>query len=202
MNLKEPAIYMRLFVLLVLLLVGCQKSNGIVEEYPNEQGRKNIAYVNTLMVQHVNPSVKNEGQVPPPPIGWSYLTVGATYKDDTLRILLETVKELVKISLLANSPVDSVSIASLIKGDKFLRLNEKGLKESFVIDPVASIDSVKLHGKEYTLKHYFNERGYQKVFLDFNEQAYLIDALSNWGLLISQDDYIGSFHVREPSMNY
>lgn len=202
MNLKSLSIHIKLLVFLIPLLVGCQKGTNHVEEYPVEQGRKNIAYVNTLMVQYVNPSAKYEGQLPAPPIGWDYLTVGATYNDDTLRILLDTVKELVKISMLADSPVDSVSIASLIKGENFLRLNEKALKKVFVIKPFESIDSVKLHGKEYTLKYFFDEKGYQKVHLKFNEQAYLIDALSDWGMLISQDDYSGSFHVREPSINY
>ena len=166
MNLKEQCIYLKRFAFLVLLLLGCQAKN-LGEKEVHELGRKNKSYVNMLMVQYVAPSEKYKQRVPPPPIGWSYLTVGATYKGDTLRILLDTVKELVSLSEIADSPVDSVSIASLVKGESFLKLNEKALKEAYVIGRSASIDSVRLNGKKYTLEYYFNEEGYQKQHLNF-----------------------------------
>lgn len=90
MNFREPAIHMRLFVLLVLLLVGCQKRNSNVEQHPDEQGRKHERYVKAIMTHFVAPSQRDANSLPPPPIGRTFLTVGATYEGDTLRILLDT----------------------------------------------------------------------------------------------------------------
>lgn len=197
MNIKERCIYYRRFAFLVLLLAGCQTKNA-EEKKADEFGRKSESYVSTLMVQYVAPSERYEGTVPPPPIGWSYLTVGATYKGDSLRILVDTVRELVSLSEMADAPVDSASIASLVKGNSFLTLNEEALKEAYVIKPSASIDSFRSHGKEYILEYYFDDKGYQKKPLDSAEQAALIDALSDWGMLIWQDDMMGLFRVKEP----
>ncbi len=192
--------YVGLLGFLVLLLTGCRSTP--VEELPDEQGRKNRSYVKALMFQYVSPNERYEGRMPPPPIGFSYLTIGATYKSDTLRILLHTVRELVDISETAGSQTDSAYIASLIKGEDLLDLNKEAIEESYVIKPLASIDSVKSRGRQYTLDYYFTENGYQKVHLSFREQAYLIDALSDWGLLISFDDVGGIYRVREPSIAY
>lgn len=186
-----------MFAFVVLLLAGCQ-AQSFEEKETNRLGRKNKSYVSTLMVQYVAPSERYEGTVPPPPIGWSYLTVGATYKGDSLRILVDTVRELVSLSEMADAPVDSASIASLVKGNSFLTLNEEALKEAYVIKPSASIDSFRSHGKEYILEYYFDDKGYQKKPLDSAEQAALIDALSDWGMLIWQDDMMGLFRVKEP----
>ena len=193
---------MRLFVLLVLLLVGCQKRNNIVEEYPDEKGRRHKRYVKAIMTHFVAPNQRNADLLPPPPIGRSFLTVGATYEGDTLRILLDTVKELVDLSILAGSPTDSASIASVVKGEKLLNLNEKAFGEASIIKPWASVDSVRSQGKQYTLNYYFKKSGYQKVHLSPPEQAYLIDALSGWGLLITFDDYGGYYSIEEPSTDY
>jgi hypothetical protein len=197
MSLREPATYLYLFVLLILLLIGCQKKNNIVEDHPDEQGRKHKRYVKAIMTHFVAPSQRNADLLPPPPIGWSYLTVGATYEGDTLRIMLDTVKELVDLSTLAGAPTDSASIASVVKGENLLNLNEKAFGEASIIKPLASIDSVRSQGRQYTLKHYFKESGYQKVHLSPSEQDYLIDALSGWGILVYWDDYIGTYLIVE-----
>ena len=152
----------RSIILLLLLLGGCQTKNELVESQPYEQGRKNKLYVKTLMHQYVAPSERKNRSLPltlpPPPIGFSYLTVGATYKGDTLRILLHTVRELVEISEIAGSPTDSAYIASLVKGDNLLKLDGEAIKEVSIIKPWASVDSVRSQGKQYTLNYYFKKK--------------------------------------------
>ncbi|PSR54092.1 hypothetical protein AHMF7605_11450 [Adhaeribacter arboris] len=183
------------FVLLLIFLTGCQSKHEPVEKVPNEQGRENESYVKALMTHYVAPSTRSKDLLPPPPLGYSYFTAGATYKGDTLRILLNTVKELVDLSVLAGESTDSVSIVSLVKGETLLELNEEAKNETKVIKRWASVDSIKSQGKNYTLNHYFSESGMQRKNLDFPEQAYLIDALSDWGLLVSWDDYIGTYRI-------
>ena len=183
--------------LFLIYLTACQSKHEPVEKLPNEQGRKNENYVKALMTHYVAPSARSKDLVPPPSIGYSYFTVGATYKADTLRVLLNTVKELVDLSLLAGESTDSVSIVSLIKGETMLQLNEEAKSETKDVKRRASVDSIESQGKKYTLNHYFNESGMQRKSFDFPEQASLIDALSDWGVLLTWDDYIGAYHIKD-----
>ncbi len=194
-NKKVNALRMALAFLLVYL-AACQSKQAPIKKLPNEQGRKNEDYIKALMTHYAAPSARSKDLPPPPSIGNSYFTVGATYKGDTLRILLYTVKELLDLSLLAGASTDSVLIVSFIKGGTMLRLNEEAKKETKVVKYSASVDSIKSQGKDYTLKYYFSESGMQKKNFDFPEQASLIDALSDWGLLVTWDDMIGAYHVK------
>lgn len=136
-------------------------------------------------------------QLPPPPVGYAFFTAGAAYGEDTVRILLDTVKELVELSVLANQPTDSITIASIVKGDRLLRLNPEAKQNASVIKPWESLDSITRRGKEFTLDSLFTKSGMQKKNLEPSKQAYLIDALSNWGLLVFWDDYSGFYKVKE-----
>jgi hypothetical protein len=163
-----------------------------------EQGRKGAPYVKAIMSGYKAPDEKSMNLLPPPPNAYSYFSVGATFKGDTVKILVRrTIRELVDLSKLAGQPTDSVTIASLVKGESLLELNEEAKKEAQIIKVSANIDSVKLKGKDYTVNYYFDPSGYQKNTLNASEQNYLIDVLSDWGYLIYFDDNIGTYLIKK-----
>lgn len=182
---------------LCLFFMCCQGKIEPFEKSPDYQGRQDKAYVNAIMNRYLDPRKENKNQLPPSPLGISYFTIDAKYKSDTLRILIDTVSDLVKLSRIADSSTDSVFISKLVKGESLLHLNDIAFKQAFVIKHSAKVDSVKSKGKDYTVNYYFKENGWQRKPLNFPDQAYLIDALSDWGLLIYQDDYSGVFHLTE-----
>ncbi|WP_192823551.1 hypothetical protein [Rufibacter sp. LB8] len=180
---------------LLISFSNCHKSVKRSETYGS--GRRNSEYIKALMTQYIHPSTIGLKTLPPPPIGISYFTIGAICKGDSIRVLVNTVKELVDLSLVAHNSTDSAEIVKIIKGEDFLSLNEDAKAQVKVVYPIKRIDSIRTKGKDFFINHFFEESGLQKESLDFPEQAYLIDVLSNWGILISFDDYIGFYRIHE-----
>jgi hypothetical protein len=180
------------------LLFGCQSKPETIIKLPEEQGRKKLTYVKAIMSGYRAPGEKSVNLLPPPPNAYSYFSVGATFKGDTVKILVgRTIRELVDLSELAGQPTDSITLASLVNGEGLLELNEEAKREAQIIKVSENIDSVKLKGKDYTVNYYFDPSGYQKNTLNASEQNYLVDILSDWGYLIYFDDYIGTYIIRK-----
>ncbi|WP_299821596.1 hypothetical protein [uncultured Pontibacter sp.] len=189
---------MRLLSIAVLLfLVSCQIEPKSKTEISELYGERSKGFVKALMTHYRNPYKEYKEQLPPPPIGSFLFTVGAINGEDTVRILLDTVSELVKLSIIANQPLDSATIASIVKGEKLLTLNAEAMGNALVIEPSSRIDSIIQKGKKFTLDSLFTERGMQKKNLERSQQRYLIDALSKWGLVVVWDDYSATYHVLE-----
>jgi hypothetical protein len=186
-----------IYFVLFTILLGCQSKTEPSKDVPEPQGRKSSGYVEALMSHYRAPETEIKGQLPPPPIGYAYFTVGATDEEDTVRILLDTVKELIDLSILAKQPADSITIASLVRGESLLKLNPEAKQKASLIKHRASLDSIIQKGKKFTLDSLFTKSGMQKDNLEPQTQAYLIDALSNWGLLVYWDDYGGYYTVKE-----
>lgn len=149
------------------------------------------------MTHYTAPNKIKKEQLPPPQIGYSFFTIGGLNGVDTVRILFDTVRDLVELSLLAQQPTDSISIVSLIKGKNFLVLNAAALKEANIVKPWMPLDFILSKGKQFTLDSLFTKKGTQKTNLERPQQAYLIDALSNWGMFVFWDDYSGSYRIKE-----
>lgn len=187
-----------MFFCYLTLLFGCQSKPETIIKLPEEQGRKRAPYVKAIMSGYRAPGEKSVNLLPPPSNAYSYFSVGATFKGDTVKILVRrTIRELVDLSELAGQPTDSVTIASLVKGESLLVLNEEAKREAQIIKVSANIDSVRSKGKDFTVNYYFDPSGYQKKNLNTSEQNYLIDALSDWGYLIYFDDYIGTYLIKK-----
>jgi hypothetical protein len=197
MNLKEQLVIVLSSLMLVLLFIGCQSKTELSENQFGESGRRSKRYVKAIMTHYVAPDPRNMNLLPAPPEGNSFFTVGAAYKGDSLQVLLSTVKELVGMSKLAGLPTDSASIASIVNGDNLLILNAEAFRIATTIKPYASVDSLKSQGKQHIINYYFSENGYQRKQLSPSEQAYLIDSLSDLGILVYWDDYIGTYHIVE-----
>ncbi|MBC5772989.1 hypothetical protein H8S95_02850 [Pontibacter sp. KCTC 32443] len=193
------------FLLFVFLLFGCQKVGNNAENSTTNEGRKLDNFIKGVMHNYTPYYSKRETdpdyvvQVPGALRPNYFFTIGATYRGDTIRILLPELWELIELSEIVGSPKDSLSLVELVKGTKLLMLNKEAMDQVTVIRKWKSVDSVAAQGKRQLLDHYFRDNGYRKSDLQLSnkEEAYLIDRLSDWGVLIMQDDESGFFRLEK-----
>lgn len=195
---------MLLHLLSVLLLLGCQRDGHTLKNPTTEEGRKLDSFIKGVMHNYTPYYSKREtdpeyiSRVPGAVRPHYLFTVDATYKGDTVRILLTKLWKLVELSKRVGAPTDSLSLVALVKGERQLELNEDAMDRVTVVRKWKSVDSVTKKGKQPTLNYYFRDNGYIKGGLLSNkEEAYLIDRLSDWGILIKQDDESGFYRLEK-----
>jgi hypothetical protein len=119
-------------------------------------------------------------------------TISAEYNGEQLRILTD------KFRLIHLLNEREEIIDSLIMNDGMVHLNDSTFNKVQVLKAQTSIDTILLSGKEKTLETYFEADGWQrKGVLNHPEEINLVNALTNWCVLVSQDDVSGYLRIEE-----
>lgn len=127
------------------------------------------------------------------PYRLNYLfTMEAIYKGEELRVLINKDQ---LIRLLNDN--DSAKIASMILNDGPLKLSDSTFSKVTVWKPQKNIDDIILNGKEKTLEVFFNTDGWQKKSIEYPMEANLINALTEWCVLVYRDDESGFLRLEE-----
>ncbi len=189
-----------LFQLFIMILFGCKSKEQAQKEVSIEEGRLLDSFVKGIM--HRYTAYYSKRKVDPRlPTDWrpEYLyTVGATYKGDTIRILQKGLWDLIELCEETGAPIDSLSLAGLVKTEKLLKLNKNAMDGVFIVRKWKSVDSVATAGKQEFLNYYFNDDGFLKgKNTTSKENIYIIDRLSDWGVLIAQDDISGYYYIEK-----
>lgn len=185
------------------MLIGCQAETQNADVTLPQSGRKADKFVKAITHHYTIISKADSDPEYGSRVGGARtsdfpFTVGATYKEDTFRILLPDLWHLNEILKRNGLPADSLLMASLVKGEKLLEFDVNSMHSIDIIRKWKSIDSIKRKGKEYFIDYYFNEKGVQKVApLSPYEMAYMIDILSDWGILVALDDESGFYYLYE-----
>lgn len=189
------------------ILIGCQKKTQNPDIILSETGRKSDNFVKEIMHHYTIISRADSDPEYGNRVGGArtsdYLfTIGATYKEDTFHILLSDLWQLNKLIERNGLPSDSLLMASLVKGEKLLEFNISSMHTLNIVREWKSVDSIRRKGKDYFLDYYFKENEYQKVVpLSDYEAAYIIDILSDWGVLVGFDEYSGFYYLRDVVAN-
>jgi hypothetical protein len=185
------------------MFLGCQVETQNNNFTPPESGRKSDNFVKGIMhhytiISRADSDPEYGIRVGGARISDFFFTVGATYKEDTFRVLLPDLWQLNKLIERNELPSDSLLMASLVKGEKLLEFNVSSMHSLDIVREWKSVDLIKSKGKKYFLDYYFKENGFQKVApLSDYEAAYIIDILSDWGVLVGLDDESGFYYLRD-----
>jgi hypothetical protein len=91
-------------------------------------------------------------------------------------------------------------IHCVLKNQIPVKLSDSDILNYTIIKPVARLDSIFNKGREFTLKTFFNNLGGYSSDAIWNdeEEAYLIDRLSRWCILVFRDDETGYITLEDP----
>lgn len=119
-------------------------------------------------------------------------TIAAEFKGEQMRILTD------KFRLIHLLNEREEVIDSLIINDGVVLLNDSTFHKVQVLRAQIGIDTVLLIGKEKTIATFFEEDGWQRRgVLDYPEEINLVNALTNWCVLVAQDDVSGYLRIEK-----
>lgn len=186
-----------------IILMGCQTNTQNPDSSLLGSSRQSDAFVKGIMHHYtVISRLKSDPGYGSRVVGALtsdyHFTIGGSYKEDTFRILLPDLLQLNNLCIKTGLSPDSLLMTSLVKGEKLIEFDAGNIYGIEIVRKWKSVDSVKSKGKQYFLEYYFKENGFQKVIptSDF-EKAYIIDILSDWGVLVGLDDESGFYYLRD-----